>query len=67
MRYTIKEIAYRNWIVESEEGIEYFVSYDDKKQWRCTCDYYIFTNKTCKHIRMVKEYLVSKRNEIEWE
>jgi hypothetical protein len=50
--------SYRGWVVEDDEGNEYYV-YITEKGMFCSC--HSEPNLPCKHIIAVKEFEVSKK------
>lgn len=73
MKYTIEETSYRSWVIEKEDGIEYYVSSDFAKLprickdlvFKCSCVYNTRFKKECSHIRFIKEHLVSGKKVFE--
>ena len=67
MKYTISTSSYRSWNILKEDGYEYYVTArkGDKGflNFRCSCEYFTYTGKVCKHINMVKEHLASGKRE----
>lgn len=82
MKYEVRQLSYRVFLVEKETGEEYIVaasSIEDSFSklskafeaynltFRCTCPYNTIYNKDCKHIRFVKEYIVTGKEVFEEE
>jgi len=69
IKYTITPQTYCGWIVEKEDGTEYYVkaSISDKDgcTFKCSCIYNTKYKKVCSHIKFVKDYLISGRRRFE--
>ena len=64
MRYTVSNMNGLSWSVEKEDGDEYTINFNIFKQkFTCSCVWNMTTEKTCRHIRMVKEYIVHGKEE----
>uniref|UniRef100_A0A6H2A0R6 SWIM-type domain-containing protein n=1 Tax=viral metagenome TaxID=1070528 RepID=A0A6H2A0R6_9ZZZZ len=76
MKYSISQLTYRTWIVEKEDGTEYFVGIkigmEDPLEYNvssfmCSCPYNSMYRKPCKHIRFILEFLATGKKEFEVE
>lgn len=66
MKYSIKELNGLSWLVEKEDGDEYYVNYKlFDGIFMCTCKWNLITKKVCRHIRMTKEFIITKKDEFE--
>jgi len=66
MKYKIIKISGLSWIVEKEDGEEYIVNYNIfKNKYTCSCQWNISTGKECKHIRMIKEFIINRKSEFD--
>ena len=73
MKYKIVQLSYRTWLVIKEDGTEYYVAcknvtgvhFRRDRDFVCSCIYYTRTGRPCKHIRMVKEFIVKGTKEFD--
>jgi len=59
-KYSVERLSYRVWKVVSPSGNLYFV-WVRNNELVCSCPYYEYTKRICKHIRLVKLYLKKER------
>jgi len=64
--YHVQPLTYRVWKVvkvTEDDTVEYYVRFTDKG-WKCTCIGNLY-RRECKHILMVKEFLVTGKDTFE--
>jgi hypothetical protein len=66
MKYKVRELDGLSWIVEKEDGDEYYVNYKlFDGVFMCSCKWNLETGKTCRHIRMIKEFVATRKDEFD--
>jgi hypothetical protein len=56
----VSQLSELSWNVEKEDGEDYYINFSIfKNKFVCSCFWNINTQKECRHIRMIKEYITS--------